>query len=150
MYQYFKKKVWEVYDNIFIRWLTTWPSTWNDQQSREIYLDPYEGLLGLKQCNLQLSLQRTPVFIKDTCASIGTRLSFHVSCYILISNELQLATLATVHTCHHLNIPGAPVGTKLLCHASWYIMISFTNTEPTVTRVSPFKVQKPSSPSVSA
>jgi len=55
----------------------------------------------LKQCNLQLLLQRTPVLIKDTCAPIGTGLSLHASCYILISNETQLATLATVHTCHH-------------------------------------------------
>jgi len=84
MYQYFKKKVWEVY-NIHIRWLTKWPSIWNDQQSHEIYLDPYEGLLVLKQRNLQLLLQRTPVFIKDTCAPTGTRLSLHTSCYILIS-----------------------------------------------------------------
>ena len=110
-------------------------------ESHEIYLDPYEGVLVLKQCNLQLSLQRTPVFIKDTCAPIGTRMSLHASCHILISNETQLATLVTVHTCHHLNIPGAPVGTKLLLHVSWYIMISFTNTQPTVTRESQLKVQ---------
>jgi len=110
-------------------------------ESHEIYLDPYEGLLVLKQCNLQNSLQCTPVFIKDTCAPIGTRLSLQASCYILISNEMQLATLATVHTCQHLHKPGALVGTKLLHHVSWYIMVSFTNTQPTITRVSKLKVQ---------
>jgi len=65
--------------------------------------------------------------VKDTCTPVGTRLSLHISCYLLISNEMQLATLATVHTCHHLNTPGAPAGTKLLLYVSWYITISFTN-----------------------
>jgi len=134
MYQQFKKKVWEVYGNMakYLEW---------SAQSHEIYLDPYEGLLVLKQCDLQLSLLLTPVFIRDTCALIGTGLSLHTSCYILISNEMQLATLATVHTCHHWNIPGAPVGTKLLLHVSWYIMISFTNMQPTVTRIWQLKAQ---------